>query len=262
MTPFSPAWLAVYQQRINADPEMNAIGNWFTVSLSITSGDRRVVLRFDRGKLEGFVESPRIDVRALFGFRAHPEIWDKFLAPRPEPLYHDIFAMLMRVPGFVLEGDTLVAMQHARALHRAMNLMRDSNDAAMAPSAADVSSRGRSIEPIVGRYLNVDDRRSALPRLLRRGRQRASRCSVSTRLAPTAGSIATCSTTAPSRIAFASIAFDLPYHGRSNPPDGWWRSRHLPDDGHYLAIIRAVWNALRSRARPSSSAVRWAARSC
>jgi hypothetical protein len=32
--------------------------------------------------------------------------------------------MLMRVPGFVLEGDTLAAMQHARALHRAMNLMR------------------------------------------------------------------------------------------------------------------------------------------
>jgi hypothetical protein len=32
--------------------------------------------------------------------------------------------MLMRVPGFVLEGDTLVAMQHARALHRAMKVMR------------------------------------------------------------------------------------------------------------------------------------------
>ena len=36
--------------------------------------------------------------------------------------------MLMRVPGFVLEGDTLVAMQHARALHRVMkrheNLVR------------------------------------------------------------------------------------------------------------------------------------------
>ena len=30
----------------------------------------------------------------------------------------------MRVPGFVLEGDTLVAMQNARALHRAMNVMR------------------------------------------------------------------------------------------------------------------------------------------
>ena len=46
------------------------------------------------------------------------------LSPTPEPLYHDFFAMLMRVPGFVLEGDTLAAMQNARALHRAMNVMR------------------------------------------------------------------------------------------------------------------------------------------
>ena len=35
--------------------------------------------------------------------------------------------MLMRVPEFVLEGDSLVAMQNARALQRMMNLMR-SND--------------------------------------------------------------------------------------------------------------------------------------
>ena len=39
-------------------------------------------------------------------------------------MVHDVFAMLMRVPGFVLEGDSLVAMQHARALHRAMKVMR------------------------------------------------------------------------------------------------------------------------------------------
>jgi hypothetical protein len=70
------------------------------------------------------VASPRLDVPCAFGFRASPDIWEKFLSPDPEPLYHDFFAMLMRVPGFVLEGDSLVAMQHARALHRAMNLMR------------------------------------------------------------------------------------------------------------------------------------------
>ena len=68
--------------------------------------------------------SPRIDARCTFGFRASEEIWSKFLSPQPEPLYHDFFAMLMRVPGFVLEGDTLAAMQNARALHRAMNVMR------------------------------------------------------------------------------------------------------------------------------------------
>ena len=124
MTAFSDSWLTRFQERVNADPEMLVIGNWLTTALSLTCGDRRCIVRFERGKLVEVLPSPRIDVRCAFGFRASPEIWARFLSPDPEPLYHDFFAMLMRVPGFVLEGDTLVAMQHARALHRAMNLMR------------------------------------------------------------------------------------------------------------------------------------------
>ena len=124
LTAFSESWLTRFRDRVNADPEMAVVGDWFTTAFSLTSGDRRCIVRFERGKLVEVLSSPRIDVRCAFGFRASPEIWARFLSPDPEPLYHDFFAMLMRVPGFVLEGDTLVAMQHARALHRAMNLMR------------------------------------------------------------------------------------------------------------------------------------------
>ena len=28
---------------------------------------------------------------------------------------------------------------------------------------------------------------------------------------------------------FRVIAFDLPYHGRSTPPDGWWLSKYRTD---------------------------------
>ena len=128
MLGFSAPWLKRFQERVNADPEMQAIGDWFTTAYSLTCGDRRCVLRFERGRLVEIADSPRIDVRCAFGFRASPEIWAKFFANDPEPLYHDFFAMLMRVPGFVLEGDSLVAMQNARALHRAMNLMRSVDD--------------------------------------------------------------------------------------------------------------------------------------
>ena len=65
------------------------------------------------------------DVRTPFGFRAPVAVWRKFLSPNPPPLFHDFFAMLMRVPDFVLEGDSLIAMQNARALHRMMNIMRE-----------------------------------------------------------------------------------------------------------------------------------------
>jgi hypothetical protein len=121
---FTDPWLRAFQARVNGDPEMKVIGDWFTTALSLTSGERRCIVRFERGALVDFTAVPRLDSRCAFGFRASPEIWAKFVATRPEPLYHDFFAMLMRVPGFVIEGDTLAAMQNARALHRAMNLMR------------------------------------------------------------------------------------------------------------------------------------------
>jgi len=121
---FSADWLAQVQQRLNDDAEMQVIGGWFTVAMSLSCDAERCVLRFERGRLVQTVVAPRLDVPCAFGFRATTDIWTRFFGDPPEPLYHDIFAMLMRVPGFVIEGDTLVAMQHARALHRAMRVLR------------------------------------------------------------------------------------------------------------------------------------------
>ena len=119
-----PAWLETFKERVNADPEMEVIGGWFTTALSLTFGDKRYVLRLERGKITGMVAAPQLDQPCAFGFRAPLRVWRRFLSRRPPPLYHDFFAMLMRAPEFVLEGDSLVAMQNARALHRMMNLMR------------------------------------------------------------------------------------------------------------------------------------------
>jgi hypothetical protein len=121
---FTEGWLKRFEERLNADQEMAVIGDWFTLSLSLSCGDERRGLRFERGRLVQTVLTPKLDSPCAFGFRASLEIWGRFFSDQPEPLYHDVFAMLMRVPGFVLEGDTLVAMQHARALQRAMKVMR------------------------------------------------------------------------------------------------------------------------------------------
>lgn len=121
-------WLEAVRDRVNADPEMQLIGRWFTASISLTFGETRYVLRVEQGRIEDIVMQPRLDVRAAFGFRAPLEVWRKFLSEKPPPLYHDFFAMLMRVPEFVIEGDSLIAMQNARALHRMMNLMRDARE--------------------------------------------------------------------------------------------------------------------------------------
>jgi hypothetical protein len=118
------SWMQAFRDRVNADAELEVIGGWFSTSFSLGFGERRYVLRVERGRITDINTAPRTDARAAFGLRAPIDVWEKFVSPNPPPLYHDFFAMLMRVPEFVLEGDGLVAMQNARALHRMMNLMR------------------------------------------------------------------------------------------------------------------------------------------
>ena len=43
---------------------------------------------------------------------------------------------------------------------------------------------------------------------------------------------------------FRVLAFDLPYHGRSPPPDGWWLRKYRLTTAGYLEMVRAVWLAL------------------
>ena len=43
---------------------------------------------------------------------------------------------------------------------------------------------------------------------------------------------------------FRVVAFDVPWHGRSNPPTNWWLTRYRLTTKTYLGIIRAVWQAL------------------
>jgi pimeloyl-ACP methyl ester carboxylesterase len=40
------------------------------------------------------------------------------------------------------------------------------------------------------------------------------------------------------------IAFDMPFHGRSNPPDQWWLKKYRLTTKDYVEQIRAVWKAL------------------
>lgn len=43
---------------------------------------------------------------------------------------------------------------------------------------------------------------------------------------------------------FRVVAFDMPWHGRSNPPEEWWLTKYRLTTRDYLEQIRAVWRAL------------------
>lgn len=120
----STAWMEKYRETVNADPEMAVIGDWFTVDFKISFEGNEFLISVREGKIAAIEHKPRFDRPAAFTLRAPMSVWNKFISPNPPPLYHDFFAMLMRVDEFVLDGNTLTTMQNARALHRMMNLLK------------------------------------------------------------------------------------------------------------------------------------------
>ena len=117
-------WMEKYREAVNADPEMAVVGDWLTVDFKISFGGSDFLLSVRSGQIVDIVPKPRFDRPAAFTMRAPMSVWNKFVSPNPPPLYHDFFAMLMRVDEFELDGDTLAAMQNARALHRMMNILK------------------------------------------------------------------------------------------------------------------------------------------
>lgn len=43
---------------------------------------------------------------------------------------------------------------------------------------------------------------------------------------------------------FRVVCFDMPWHGRSDPPEKWWLGAYELTTEHYLKMIRAVWLGL------------------
>lgn len=117
-------WFEAVAARANEDDELNAIGKNFTATISFTINETRHDLIVREGRVAGVNDLIKVDSRADFGFRAPAAVWDRYLQEFPPPLYQNVFAMIMRVPEFRLEGDTLVFAQNARAVCRLLSIMQ------------------------------------------------------------------------------------------------------------------------------------------
>lgn len=119
-----PDWMQRYADAVNRDPELRLSGRFFTCDVLFDFESARYLVRVLEGTVREVVPSPTYDRPWAFALRAPRAVWERYLQPVPPPLYHHIFAMLMRVPEFRLEGNTLAAAQNARALARMCDLMR------------------------------------------------------------------------------------------------------------------------------------------
>ncbi|SDS63581.1 alpha/beta fold hydrolase [Microlunatus soli] len=101
------------------DSELAAAGRHAATTFAVRSGDQRLIIACDHGRLARGTDPTDFELVAT------PEAWKGFFEAEPEPLHHHFLAMRMRLPGTTVDGDERSYAQHAGIVHRVLALGRE-----------------------------------------------------------------------------------------------------------------------------------------
>jgi pimeloyl-ACP methyl ester carboxylesterase len=252
---YTPEWMHALRLALAEDAEWGRRHRGLTARLCLEFGPARYLVEFHDGRLVRVQTGVGFTQAWDFAIRAREEAWDALLAPVPAPGKQSLFA-LMKAGDAVLEGNMRLLMQHVWAVVRLVEVMRGLGTAPQAVSGAapEVAApppgdgpRGH-IEPIVGRYVHLgaggidyriyfEEAGAGIPLVClhtagsdgRQYRDLMNDSAITDR--------------------YRVIAFDMPWHGKSLPPDRFWETKYQLTTDHYIAVIEAFCAAL-GLARP------------
>ncbi|OUM98698.1 MAG: hypothetical protein BAA04_04605 [Firmicutes bacterium ZCTH02-B6] len=264
---FHPDELEQWAAAASQDTAFQRMSRGLETRFLLASGREAHLLSLKDGHLT-VLGRPAPDDSWDFALRGPDESWRRLLSPVPPPGYQSLTALRAIDPGFAWEGNLLRLSQALAALERWVELARwhkgkANGSLAGVPPAAEQSaseqpagSASREVaagwgspvlrDPgqITGKYRDLPgpDGRSSRIYYEEAGQ------GIPLLMLHTAG--------ADSRQYHALLAdvelardwhmyaFDLPYHGRSEPPDGWWREPYRLTAEAYahwcLTFIREV----------------------
>jgi pimeloyl-ACP methyl ester carboxylesterase len=236
---------ADWESACRADAELTQLGTGSAVSFAIDAGADAVTVDFDRGALAGIRSGAAGD--AQFTLRAPAEVWRRFLQAVPPAPYHHVLAMKMRVPEFSVAGDEQKLLQFAHLVRRSLELARwvanGRDPAARRPEGPVAAPAAGSIEPIAGRYaaIEIEGRRHRIyyeqagaGRDLLFLHTAGSDTRQFHRLMNDPGLLA----------GWRMSAFDLPWHGKSLPPEGGVPGEWSLSTDRYVACIDSAIRGL------------------
>jgi len=119
-----PGFVRVWMERVRADRALATFGTRAPVTFAVRCGHERVWLTIGDGGVAGYGLGYAEGCPAAFELVATPEIWQRFWASVPPPPYHSLYALIMRVPAFRVEGAELSLAQHAHVVARVLALGR------------------------------------------------------------------------------------------------------------------------------------------
>lgn len=197
------------------DTSLAAWAGAWSVCFAIASGTDTTVFRLADGKVQ-----PDAGVPA-FTLAAPAPVWEKFLQPVPPRHHHGIFAMHYRVPEFTIDGDQLLFMQHAHVARRVLEVGKwlALGNALPVPVSLAPREGPRAMPKVQGGYVPVTVGGVTYQIYYETaGTGRDVLCM------HTAGSDGRQfhGLMADSRITEGHrlVSFDLPWHGKSPPPEG------------------------------------------
>ena len=220
MNPFPAA--AVWRTACASDPCLAVWAGQWSACFAIESDGVAVSFDFADGRVQPGDGTP------LFTLAAPGEIWTKFLEPVPPRHHHGIFAMLYRVPEFQIKGETVAFMQHAHLARRVLDIGKWLALGHAAPAPVTLAPRGgpRAVPAVTGGYVPVTVGGTTYQiyyETAGAGRDVLCMHTAGADGRQFHGLMADPRVTEGHRL----IAFDLPWHGKSPPPEnaipGSWR---------------------------------------
>ena len=227
---------AAWHRACAADAVLAAWAGPWAVDFAVASGDEATAFRFVDGVLRAGAGEP------AFTLAAPAAVWGKFLQPVPPRHHHGIFAMLYRVPDFSIQGCQLAFMQFAHVARRVLEVgkwLALEHDGA-APVCLAPEAGKRAVPDVRGGYVPVTVRGTTY-QIYHETAGSRSGVGRDVLCMHTAGSdgrqfhglMADPRITGGHRL----VAFDLPWHGKSPPPEGAVPGSWRLDTDLYVELI-------------------------
>jgi pimeloyl-ACP methyl ester carboxylesterase len=222
-----PARATDLRVAINGDREFRLASRHFSNDILLTVGAVSCLIKIRDGAAVEIERDPSFMKPWSFYIKGTADSWEKFLQPLPPPFFTDLYGCVAR-RHFELGGDIEAAFAHFWALSRLLEILREfENDVLPAVHATPREPRAGHIEPVAGKYvhLNIHDVSyrvyfeecgSGIPLICQHTAASDGRLwrHVLNDAATTE--------------KFRVIVPDLPYHGKSLPPESleWWKEEY------------------------------------
>jgi pimeloyl-ACP methyl ester carboxylesterase len=236
---FSPPFLAALQEAARADAELQAFSANASCNFRVIAGDRSADFAFVPGS--PFVVAEIQTAKPSFVLEAPAAAWEKFFSAVPPAPYHGIYAMKMRVPEFKVAGDELALAQNMHLVRRVLEVGRAVLNGVQ--PGKNKSPGAGTKENIRAGYVWIEyEGRPSRIYYEEAGSGRDLLC------LHTAGSDSRqfykLLNDAGLGAEWRMVAFDLPWHGKSLPPEGAPIGAWDLTTERYVAAIEAVIAAL------------------